>query len=65
MECVRGFDCINSVIRLHKSLLPDCAGGQVGGVDIDEFGMGTQKKFCDDHVQYTQAPQPSDHVLTV
>jgi len=26
---------------------------KVGGVDIDEFGMGTQKKFCDDHVQYT------------
>lgn len=26
---------------------------KVGGVDIDEFGMGTQKKFCDDHVKFT------------
>jgi len=26
---------------------------KVSGVEIDEFGMGTQKKFCDDHVQYT------------
>jgi len=26
---------------------------KVNGVAIDEFGMGTQKKFCDDHVKYT------------
>lgn len=26
---------------------------KVNGVEIDEFGMGTQKKFCDDHVKYT------------